>query len=101
MRPNRIIDKAKFALHTRPSEGALAEGTVVGVTREQARNIVLDKLAVSKAMSLLELTSAVDLPDSEIEEVVKSLKSENLVWVSGSGLDEIITIREQGIRAAG
>jgi len=99
--PNRNIDNTKFVVHTAPSEDALSQSAGVGVARNEARNTVLDKLAGSKAMSLVELTSAIDLPDSEIEEIVKSLKSENLVWVSGSGLDEIITIREQGLRAAG
>ncbi len=64
-------------------------------------NAVLEALARSKAMSLVELMSVVDFPDNEIEQIVESLRADNLVRVSGSGLDEIITIREQGLRAAG
>ena len=78
----------------------MAEGTGVAMARDKT-NAVLEALARSKAMSLVELMSVVDFPDNEIEQIVESLRADNLVRVSGSGLDEIITIREQGLRAAG
>ncbi len=81
-------------------EAVVAEGTGVAMARDKT-NAVLEALARSKAMSLVELMSVVDFPDNEIEQIVESLRADNLVRVSGSGLDEIITIREQGLRAAG
>lgn len=81
-------------------EASLPEGTGAAVARDKV-SIVLDTLARNKAVSLLELMSMLDLPDTEIEQIVNSLQSRNLVKVSGSGADKIITIREQGLRVAG
>jgi DNA-binding IclR family transcriptional regulator len=64
--------------------------------------IILDVLAQNKAMSLVDLMSVVDLPDAEVERIVESLERDNFVRVSQGGtLDEIVAIREQGLRAAG
>ncbi len=63
---------------------------------------VLKTLAQNKAMSLVEPMSVLEAPDSEIEAIVNDLKQRNLVKISEEGtLDEIVTIREQGLRAAG
>ncbi len=73
---------------------------------ENNRDKVLKTLARKGAMSLLELMSVVDVPDSEIESIVKELQKDNLVKLSKNGtdedaMDEIVTIREQGLRAVG
>lgn len=81
----------------------MAEGTatVMAKDKDNAR-IILDVLARNKAMPLVELMSVVDLPDPEVQSIVKVLERENLVSVSQGGtLDEIVAIREQGLRAAG
>ncbi len=67
-----------------------------------SENLVLQQLAKSKAASLIELMSLVDVPDDEIEGVVTNLENQNLVSISGSGdrLNRIVTIRNQGLRAA-
>ena len=65
------------------------------------KNLVLQQLAKSKAASLIELMSLVDVPDDEIENVVTALEQKNLVSISGSSdrLNRIVTIRNQGLRA--
>ena len=65
-------------------------------------NIVLQQLAKSKAASLIELMSLVDVPDDEIEDVVTTLERQNLVSISSSSdrLNRIVTIRNQGLKAA-
>lgn len=65
------------------------------------KNLVLQQLAKSKAASLIELMSLVDLPDDEIEGVVTTLEQKNLVSISGSSdrLNRIVTIRNQGLKA--
>ena len=63
--------------------------------------IVLDVLARNKAMSLVELMSVVNMPDTEVQNIVKELELQNLVRVSKGGvLEEIVAIREEGLRAA-
>jgi DNA-binding IclR family transcriptional regulator len=82
----------------------VAEGTGTAVARDKQDNakIILDLLARHKAMSLVELMSVVEMPDSEVRHIVENLESKNLVRVSQRGtLDEIVAIREQGLRAAG
>lgn len=81
-------------------EDALAE-TGVKMARDKAK-IVLDLLAQNKAMPLVEIMSIVDIPDNEVRTIVADLERENLIKVEDQGtLDEIVAIREQGIRAAG
>lgn len=76
-------------------------GTAVAKVKDNAK-IILDVLAQNKAMSLVDLMSVVDLPDAEVERIVESLERDNFVRVSQGGtLDEIVAIREQGLRAAG
>ena len=66
-----------------------------------SENLVLQQLAKSKAASLIELMSLVDVPDDEIEDVVTTLEQKNFVSISGSSdrLNRIVTIRNQGLRA--
>ena len=66
-----------------------------------SENLVLQQLAKSKAASLIELMSLVDVPDDEIENVVTTLEQKNLVSISGSSdrLNRIVAIRNQGLRA--
>lgn len=66
-----------------------------------SENLVLQQLAKSKAASLIELMSLVDVPDDEIEGVVTTLEQKNLVSISGSSdrLNRIVTIRNQGLKA--
>ncbi|HKV92915.1 MAG TPA: hypothetical protein VJW20_10235 [Candidatus Angelobacter sp.] len=71
------------------------------MARDNAK-IVLDLLAQNKAMPLVQIMSVVDIPDNEVQTIVADLEKDNLIKVEGHGtLDEIVTIREQGIRAAG
>lgn len=64
--------------------------------------IVLDYLAQRKAVPFLELVSTVDIPEDQIHGILEGLEKENYIKLSDKGtLDEIVTIREQGIRAAG
>ena len=64
--------------------------------------IVLDLLAQKKAMPLVEIMSIVDIPDNEVQMIVAKLEKDNLIKVEAKGtLDEIVAIRQQGIRAAG
>jgi DNA-binding IclR family transcriptional regulator len=66
-----------------------------------SHKVILGILAQKKALSLVELMSFVDIPDGEVSAVVHDLEHQNLVKVTGAGtLDEIIAIREQGLRAA-
>jgi hypothetical protein len=88
--------------------GIVAEGTGTAVAKakdavaKDNAKIILDVLVQRKAMSLVELMSVVDVPDAEVQAIVESLERDNLVRVSGRGaLDEIITIREHGLRSAG
>ncbi len=75
--------------------------TGVKMVRDKAK-IVLDLLAQNKAMPLVEIMSIVDIPDNEVKTIVAELEKENLIKVEDQGtLDEIVAIREQGIRAAG
>jgi hypothetical protein len=53
-------------------------------------------------MPLVEIMSVVDLPDNEVQAAVKDLEENKLVRVSpGNKLEQIVTIREEGLRAAG
>ena len=68
----------------------------------QGSKLVLDTLARNKAMSLVELMSELDLPDNEIEKIVKNLEENNFVRITErEKMDEIITIRQEGLRIAG
>ena len=62
---------------------------------------VLQTLAHSKALSMVELMSLVDVPDGDVENIVKELEQQKLVSVSGDQLDRIVTIRSEGLKAAG
>jgi DNA-binding IclR family transcriptional regulator len=70
------------------------------MSRDDAQTI-LNTVAKNRAVALVELTTLVDLPDAEIEGIVKTLAEADLVKVSGSGLDRVVRIQEQGLRAAG
>jgi len=61
----------------------------------------LQTLAHSKALSMVELMSLVDVPDGDVENIVKELEQQKLVSVSGDQLDRIVTIRSEGLKAAG
>ncbi len=64
--------------------------------------LILGLLAQRKAMPLVEIMSVVDLPDNEVQAAVKDLEENKLVRVSpGNKLEQIVTIREEGLRAAG
>ncbi len=64
--------------------------------------LILGLLAQRKAMPLVEIMSVVDLPDNEVQAAVKDLEENKLVRVSpGNKLEKIVTIREEGLRAAG
>jgi len=64
------------------------------------RKLILDLLAQRKAMPLVEIMSVVDIPDNEVQAAVQDLEKNNFVWVSqGKTLDQIVTIREEGLRA--
>ena len=75
-------------------------GAVMAVDPAKAKR-VLSALAQNKAMPLLALTTLADVPESELRRIVDNLESNNLVKIEQKGtVDEIVIIREQGIRAA-
>lgn len=82
------------------SEAAVIEGLGVVMAPDKVRT-VLNAVAKNRTISLIELTTLINLPDSEIEGIVEELAADGLVKVTGSGWDKIITIKEQGLRAAG
>jgi predicted transcriptional regulator len=82
-------------------EGGNVFETGVKMARDKSQ-IVLDLLAQKKAMPLVEIMSIVDIPDNEVQMIVAKLEKDNLIKVEAKGtLDEIVAIRQQGIRAAG
>jgi len=80
----------------------MADGTGVAMGRAHDKaKIILDYVAQRKAVPLLELVSSVDIPEDQVEAIINNLEKENYIKVSDKGtLDEIVTIRDQGIRAA-
>ena len=71
------------------------------MARTEAK-VVLDYLAQRKAVPFFELLSLVPISENQMHVIVDGLEKENYVRVSDKGtLDEIVAIREQGIRAAG
>jgi hypothetical protein len=82
--------------------GIVPEETGAAATAHDKAKLILDLLAQRQAMSLVEIMSVVDIPDNEIQAVVGELEKNNLVKVSqGDTLDRIVTIRDEGLRAAG
>lgn len=78
----------------------MAEGTGVEMAGDKAK-MILGYLAQRKAVPLLELVSTVDIPEDQVQTIINNLEKENYIKVSDKGtLDEIVTIRDQGIRAA-
>lgn len=79
----------------------MADQTGVMMARTEAK-VVLDYLAQRKAVPFFELLSLVPISENQMHVIVDGLEKENYVRVSDKGtLDEIVAIREQGIRAAG
>ena len=80
----------------------MAEENEAGAMARGKTKLILDVLAQRKAMPLVELMTVVDIPDNEVQAVIGDLEKNNLVRVSqGDMNDQIITIREEGLRAAG